>query len=111
MIKLLFDENLPPKLSAKLNDLFPGSSHVHDCGQGAVSDQKIWAFAKAQEFTIVSKDSDFQELSVLLGAPPKVIWLRTGNCTTAYLEALLRSRLAVLQAFDKSPSDALLILP
>ena len=50
----------------------------------------MWAYAKANDFVIVSKDSDFVDLSVLEGAPPKVVWVRLGNCTTASVALLLR---------------------
>ena len=33
-MKLLFDENLPPRLAEVLQDQFPGSAHVHSCGLG-----------------------------------------------------------------------------
>ncbi len=42
----------------------------------------IWTHARDHGFVIVSKDEDFHRLSVLLGPPPKVIWIRLGNCTT-----------------------------
>lgn len=90
-MKLLFDENLPPRLTELLADIYTGSSHVHNCGLGATDDSAIWEYARENGFTIVSKDSDFQERGVLLGAPPKVIWLRTNNCASAHIEFLLRT--------------------
>ncbi len=39
---------------------------------------------------LVTKDEDFHRLSVLQGAPPKVVWIRIGNCTTAQIARLLR---------------------
>ena len=80
-MKLLFDENISPRLSEALADIYPGSAHVHRCGLGSADDSAVWQYAKDNGFAIVSKDSDFQERSVLLGAPPKVIWLRATNCT------------------------------
>jgi predicted nuclease of predicted toxin-antitoxin system len=79
---LLFDENLSPRLPALLVDEFPGSRHVRDVGLRGTTDQDIWNFAGAADFTIVTKDDDFRGLSLLRGAPPKVIWLVIGNCTT-----------------------------
>jgi predicted nuclease of predicted toxin-antitoxin system len=38
---------------------------------------------------IVSEDSDFQAMTVLRGAPPKVIWLRSGNTSKAGVITLL----------------------
>ncbi len=61
-------------------DEFPDSVHVHDVGLGGADDAVVWRFAKAHGFAIASKDSDFAERSVLEGHPPKVIWMRLGNC-------------------------------
>ena len=47
---------------------------------------------------IVSKDSGFSESSALLGSPPKVIWLRVGNCTTALADPVLRTDLVLRTA-------------
>jgi len=45
-MKLLFDENLSPKLSIRLSDLFPGSLHVRDVGMKATIDPIVWNYAK-----------------------------------------------------------------
>lgn len=81
-MKLLLDENLSHRLATALSDLYPGSLHVRDCGMRGASDLDVWQYALANEFVIVSKDSDFAQRSSLLGSPPKVIWVRIGNCTT-----------------------------
>ena len=90
-MKLLFDENLSPKLASVLHDVFPGSLHVHDVGLGGASDSDVWAFARQNGLVIVTKDVDFQDLSVLLGAPPKLICIRRGNCSTDEIAMMLRS--------------------
>ena len=48
---------------------------------------------------IVSKDEDFHRLSVLHGPPPKVIWIRLGNCSTDDVMQLLRMRRDEIEAF------------
>jgi len=58
---------------------------------------------------IVSKDSDFAQQSLLLGGPPKVIWLRIGNCTTARAEFVLRNAVARVRTFEGS-EESLLVL-
>ena len=55
-------------------------------GLSTADDAVIWDHALRHGFTIVSKDSDFSGLSSLFGAPPKVIWLTLGNCSTAVVE-------------------------
>lgn len=66
--------------------------------------------ARVNGFAIVTKDEDYNHLSVLRGCPPKVIWLQTGNCTTAQVEALFRARFADIEAFENDPSVGTLVL-
>jgi predicted nuclease of predicted toxin-antitoxin system len=108
--QLLFDENLSPRLPALLSDQFPGSRHVRDVGLRGATDQDIWNFAAAADFTIVTKDDDFRGLSLLRGAPPKVIWLVIGNCTTREILQVLTDNDASLFSFIIEPSTALLAL-
>ncbi|MHA7838025.1 MAG: DUF5615 family PIN-like protein [bacterium] len=72
-MKLLFDENVSFKLAEKLADVYPESAHVRSVGLTGARDHDIWDFASAEGFTIVSKDDDFRQLSILRGAPPKVM--------------------------------------
>jgi predicted nuclease of predicted toxin-antitoxin system len=109
-VKLLFDENLSPRLVGALADVYPGSAHVHQCGLGSTDDATIWKYAKDNAFTIVSKDFDFQERSVLLGHPPKIIWLRATNCTSAEIESLLRAAAPVVARFIQEEEESCLVL-
>ena len=109
-MSLLFDQNLSHRLVALLVEEFPGSVHVRDVGLATADDQVVWLHAKEQGLTIVSKDSDFQQRALLLGHPPKVIWLRLGNCTTAAITTLLRARLDDVLAFEADPVAAFLVL-
>jgi len=109
-VKLLFDENLSPRLASLLAEVFPGSTHVFDCGLGSSADEEIWEYAKANGFTIVSRDSDFQERSILRGSPPKLIWVRTSNSSSKEIASLLRSALPALLAFVENEEDTCLIL-
>lgn len=89
-MKLLFDHNLSPRLVARLSDLYPQSNHVYLIGLDQASDEVVWQYARENEFIIVTKDLDYNELVILRGFPPKVVWIRLGNCTTGQIEALLR---------------------
>lgn len=109
-MKLLIDQNLSTKLVNGLADLFPGSSHVQSVGLDCASDDQIWEHARLNGFAIVTKDEDFNDVSVLRGGPPKVIWLQLGNCTTAQVEAVFRARFADIEAFDKDSSVGTLVL-
>jgi predicted nuclease of predicted toxin-antitoxin system len=109
-VKLLFDENLSLRLATLLADVYPDSAHVHQCGLASADDASIWQYAKDHGFTIVSKDSDFQERSILRGYPPKVIWLRASNCTSAEIENLLRTAVPIVARFIQEEEESCLIL-
>jgi len=98
-MKLLFDHNLSPKLVLLLAEQYPGSSHVASEAMDKASDSDVWAYARASGFTIVTKDSDFNDLVLMRGFPPKVIWLRLGNCTTRQVADVLRSSYDVVEEF------------
>ncbi|MFZ4683376.1 MAG: DUF5615 family PIN-like protein [Terrimicrobiaceae bacterium] len=108
-MRLLFDENLSPKLAESLDHLFPGSAHVHNCGLGATDDQLVWEYAKTNGFILVSKDRDFYELSLLDGPPPKVIWIRCGNSSTSAIESLLRNNHLEIEGFDSDDQTAFIL--
>lgn len=110
-MKALVDENLSPRLVSRLSDLYPGSVHVSHVGLDAVSDTKIWDFAASRGFVILTQDGDFAQRSLLFGAPPKVVWLRVGNCTVSEMVVLLRHAHAAISAFVQDPDAALLTLP
>lgn len=109
-LKLLFDENLSARLVVVLVDVFPESAHVSAHGLLGASDRLVWECAASQGFVLVTKDEDFQRLSVYLGAPPKVIWIRLGNCATTDVARLLRMRVADIDAFAAHEESAFLAL-
>lgn len=109
-MKLLFDENLSPRLVLATSDIFPGSQHIEDCGLLAATDNEVWHYALTNGFSIVTKDSDFAEMSRLLSSPPKVIWLRIGNCTTSRAEFVLVNLGSRIQDFLIRGKDDCLIL-
>ena len=110
-MKLLFDENLSHKLARRLADIFPDSVHVRDVGLKATNDPLVWDYARDNDFMIVSKDADMHDLSLLFGNPPKVVWVRLGNCSTRQVEGLLRRDFDVIKLFYKDDSVSLLVLP
>ena len=109
-MKLLLDENIAPRLASALQDVYPETAHVREVGLKSESDDRVWAFAQANELVIVSKDSDFRQRSFTLGFPPKVVWLNIGNCSTGYIERLLRDRYNEMLEFGKDLAADLLIL-
>jgi predicted nuclease of predicted toxin-antitoxin system len=109
-MKLLFDENLSHKLVRLLADLFPDSVHVRDVGLKAADDPVVWEYAKTNGLMIVSKDSDMHQRSFVFGYPPKVIWVRLGNCSTSDVERLLRRHFDSIKAFYKDINASFLSL-
>lgn len=76
-MKLLLGENLSRRLVPFLQHDYPGSSQVVLLGMASASDQEVWQKAKDDGYVIVTRDADFQELSLVWGQPPKVIRLKT----------------------------------
>lgn len=109
-MKLLFDQNLSHKLVRRLADLFPDSVHVREVGLKEAGDPVVWAYARDHGLMVVSKDSDFHQRSFLYGYPPKVVWLRLGNCSTADVERVLRTNYEVIKDFHQDETAAFLSL-
>ena len=109
-MKLLFDENLSPRLVGRFAAIFPGCTHVDLVGLHGCSDGEVWEHARAHGYTIVSKDNDFRQLSFLHGGPPKVVWLSVGNAGTDAIADLLDRRRADLARLDASADASLLVI-
>lgn len=109
-MKLLFDHNLSPQLVARLADIYSNSQHIYFIGLDQADDRIVWEYARQSGFTVVTRDADFNELSILQEFPPKIIWIRRGNCSTRQVEEILRSHFADIQAFDQDPNLAVLTL-
>src|SRR5258708_2939697 len=78
---------------------FPGIEPRWTSGLSEADDRQVWNHANAEGFAIVSHDVDFAEMAAPLGSPPKVIWLRTGNQSTAATSTLLRRHAELIVAF------------
>jgi predicted nuclease of predicted toxin-antitoxin system len=109
-VKLLFDENVSPRLVQKLVDEFPGSTHVISAALRGAEDRQIWDYARNEDYAIVSKDTDFRERSYVEGAPPKVVWLDVGNAGTEAIEDLLRGERDRIERFAAAEESSVLIL-
>lgn len=107
-MKLFFDQNLSHKLVTSLSDLYPGSSQTRLAGLDTAADGVIWRFAKENDFTIVTLDSDFAELAAVIGPPPKVVWLRCGNQPSSAIEDRLRDQFEAIVAFTQDAEAACL---
>ena len=81
-MKLLFDQNISYRITQLLKYIFPESKQVRNPKLENSTDRRIWDYAKENDYCIVTFDSDFYDLSLVKGSPPKIIWLRMGNTST-----------------------------
>lgn len=101
-MRLLFDQNLSFRLVRLLADLFPESAHVRELGLEQASDLTIFEYAQANDFAVVTLDSDFLTLAILQRPPPPIVWLRCGNQPTAIVERLIRTHALLIMALPNS---------
>ncbi len=109
-MRFLFDENLSPRLVSALADLYPDSIHVRDVGLERADDESVWVYARDHDLVIISKNADFHQRSFVLGHPPKVVWIRKGNCSTRDIEGILRRHNSTILDFNRDEVGAFLEL-
>ncbi len=108
-MKLLFDQNISYRITKIISNSFPEAKHVNQLGLQNSTDIGIWEYAKRKGFSIVTFDSDYYDLSIVKGCPPKIIWLRIGNATTKNIARILEENIELIRLFisDKSYKDLL----
>ena len=109
-MKLLFDQNLSPQLVLNLEDLFPDSNHVYAVNLDRALDGEVYEYARREGFTLVTKDADFSDLNTLCGFPPKVVWIRRGNCSTATIGDILRRHYDDIMNLESDSTKGVLTL-
>ena len=107
-MSLLFDQNISFRIIKRIEDIFPGSISVRELGYDNPHDFEIWKFAKSNNFSIVTFDSDFIDISNLRGFPPKIIWLRIGNTSTKNIAERIRTEQSSIVDFLNSSENAFL---
>lgn len=100
-MKLLLDANISWKLAATLKDHFNDCIHVNNISELVfpAKDIEIWEYAKNNGYTIVTQDNDFSDIVELKGFPPKIVWLKTGNCSSKKMADLLIRSKEVIKEF------------
>lgn len=103
---LWLDAQLPPHLASWIQQaLAINAVALRDIGMRDATDKAIFEAAKDANAILVSKDSDFVELVMRLGAPPKLIWLTCGNVSNAALQEVFNAKLLdVIQLLDGGES-------
>ena len=107
-MKLLLDQNLSRRMLPMLEPLFPGSSQVALLDLAEAADAAIWTFAEREGYTIVTKDADFVELSLLRGFPPKVVLISLGNVPSAAILSRLCAESQALRDFMANATEGVL---
>jgi predicted nuclease of predicted toxin-antitoxin system len=77
-VRFLVDANLPPDLAGWIGELGHEATYVDDVLPAPALDDTVWRYAQAHSLTIISKDSDFIDLSGRNDGP-QVVWVRCGN--------------------------------
>ncbi|MGP8323480.1 MAG: DUF5615 family PIN-like protein [Methanosarcinaceae archaeon] len=102
-MKLLFDQNISFRIIRVLSDHFSDAKQVRELELENCTDLEIWDFARDNDYSIVTFDSDFYDLSVIKGIPPKIIWLRIGNTSTENIAKVLMDNCELISEFIHSP--------
>lgn len=109
-MNLLFDANISWRIKSLLTSEFDNVNHITDFFEHNQKDYEIWEFAKKQNFIIVTNDSDFQNLLILNGFPPKIILLKIGNQSTkSMVETILKNKIIIEESL-RDPSLGILEL-
>jgi predicted nuclease of predicted toxin-antitoxin system len=98
-VKLLLDQNISFRLIKRIELLFPDSQQVRRLGLNDRPDKEIWFFAKTNNYTVLTFDSDYLDLSMIYGQPPKLILLKSSNQTTDNIEMLLKLKFESIKTF------------
>ena len=107
-MKLLLDQNISKKLARKLQEYYPKSIHVESINLTMANDMKIWNYAKANKFTIVTQDADFFDILMIKGHPPYIVWLQMGNTSSLnILNKLINNKQKILELQEDSVSGCI----
>ncbi len=110
-MKLLLDANISWRLAARLKAHFEDCFHVDFIGLTIpAKDIDIWNYALTHNFIIVTNDEDYLDFLNFKGFPPKVVLLRTGNQSNAYVETLLIKHMTDIKALSNSSDHGVLEL-
>jgi len=105
-MNLLFEQNISYRIVKKVSSIFSGCLHVSSCGLSDAADTEIWLYARTHNFAIVTSDSDFYDLALMRGIPPKIIWIRQGNLTTTEVAELLFDKHQFIISFLSDDVDS-----
>jgi predicted nuclease of predicted toxin-antitoxin system len=97
---VLIDQNISYRIVPQIAFLFDKLDHVKTNGWLDWKDYDIFMAARKQQYhAIITLYDDFSKLLLEHGTPPKIIWLKTGNCSTAALAEVITSHKEVIHRF------------
>jgi len=93
-VTIWLDNHLSPALAGWIETEFGEPAvQIRDLGLARADDADIFRQARTAARILITKDRDFAELVLRLGAPPAIILLALGNTSTAHLRSVLQTRL------------------
>ncbi len=99
-MKILVDQNISFRLITRIEEVFSDVTHIKTLDLIDANDHEIFMAARQQGYSaLLTQDEDFYNLLLEHGTPPKIIWLRTGNCSTAFLASVILHNEAIIEAF------------
>lgn len=99
---IILDAHLPPALAVWVTETFKipcFSAQFLDLRHA--EDEEIFAFSKAKNAIVITKDDDFVSLQNRFGSPPKVVWLTCGHTSKNRLKEIFEANLAPALDFLK----------
>jgi predicted nuclease of predicted toxin-antitoxin system len=107
-MSFLFDQNISHRIHKLLDQFYKDSFSVKSKGLINASDIEIWETCSQQQLNIITQDADFNFIQSLRGFPPKIIWIRLGNKSTAKLAEILNSNIQAIEAFLQNDNFGIL---
>lgn len=99
-MKILIDQNISFRIIQHISGTFTQAEHVKSLNLTNAPDYQIFMWARLQGFlAVLTQDEDFYNLLLEHGIPPKVIWLRLGNCSTNFIAEVVLRNASLIQAF------------
>lgn len=97
-MRFLIDAQLPPGLARRLVVAGHEASHVFEILPADASDADVAAAANRLDAILLSKDEDFVPLAIAGRLLRPLLWIRSGNMTTARLWSTLEPLLPEIEA-------------
>ncbi|MGG7663056.1 DUF5615 family PIN-like protein [Dyadobacter sp. BHUBP1] len=102
-MKVLIDQNISQRILPLLAHQFDTLNHVRQLGLTDADDYEIFMFARDNGYqAVITADEDFIKLINQFSQPPKIVWIRAGNCSTKVLSDLLREKAQAIKDFVQS---------